>query len=590
MDVKEQIKRSVSIVDVVSLYVNLKPAGKSLKALCPFHTEKTPSFYVMPDKDTFACYGCNKFGDIFTFIQEIEHIGFSEAMNFLIDRFQVQVDHKVLKRTARKEIYQQINQAALKYFQENLLDNAEGKKAQEYLKQRGISDKTVQLFALGYAENRWDGLYRYLQKQSLDIEKAIELGLLVRNDAKRIYDRFRGRIIFPIYSESETHFPIAFGGRTIFDEPNKYLNSPDTPLYKKSHHLYGFHLSKHAVREKKSSILVEGYFDAVSLYQSGIENVAASLGTALTENQIYLLKRFSEDIYIFYDNDRAGIAAALRAIEKMLEQHVNPRIISLSSAKDPDDYVREQGIKAFYQLLDSAKNGFHFLLHHIELQYDTSQPEKKQQAVQAIMAIIEKIGDPLIRDEYTSIAADFFRVDKQLLTTSRKNPAPLQVKERMKLLNITLAERIFLESLLAVPAFLEDAKTLCNDDILSVLQTANIIRLLFQHYNKETKTIDDFSGIARQLSDAERGLFMDIYETSKSISPQQDKVETQIESSIVEFHKMLNKQQCQRIAQEIKIAERQQDAQRLQELLKRKYLYFQSRYQKNKEKHPDKMI
>ncbi len=377
MDIRDQIKRRVSIMETAALYVELKPAGKYYKALCPFHTEKTPSFFVNPEKDTFTCYGCNKFGDIFTLVQEIENISFPEAMNFLIEKFNVPVEKIDRHKTTDTDVYASINEIALKYFKDNLYDSPEGKEAFQYLKQRGIGQETIQLFSLGYAENKWDGLYNYLKEKSCDMTKAEELGLVIQNPQKNsIYDRFRGRIIFPIFSESGAL--IAFGGRTIFNDSNKYLNSPDTPLYKKSNHLYGFNQAKHAIREHKYSILVEGYFDVVSLYQNGVKNTVASLGTALTENQIYLLKRFSSTIYVYYDSDKAGIAAAIRAIEKMFEQNINPNIITDADAKDPDDFIRKKGLKAFNQLVDHSTDGFRFLIDQIAQEYDLKIPEKKK--------------------------------------------------------------------------------------------------------------------------------------------------------------------------------------------------------------------
>ncbi|MDQ1355307.1 MAG: primase, partial [Acidobacteriota bacterium] len=263
MDVRDQIKSRLSITEVAGLYVDLKPAGKNLKALCPFHTEKTPSFFVMPDKNTFTCFGCNKFGDIFTLVQEMEHMSFPEAMNFLTEKFNIPVDKTNRQKSIPTDVYTSINEIALKYFKDNLSDSPESKQAVNYLRQRGITDDTIRLFSLGYAENKWDGLSNHLRQQSCDMAKAVELGLVIRNPQKNsVYDRFRGRIIFPIYSESGAL--IAFGGRTIFDDPSKYLNSPDTPLYKKSNHLYGFNRAKDMIREKKSVILVEGYFDMVS--------------------------------------------------------------------------------------------------------------------------------------------------------------------------------------------------------------------------------------------------------------------------------------------------------------------------------------
>jgi DNA primase len=561
MEIKEQIKRSVSITDVVSQYVNLKPAGKYLKSLCPFHTEKTPSFYVMPEKDNFSCYGCNKFGDIFTFVQEIENLSFPDAMKFLIDKFNIPIEYDKQQsgKFVKKDIYDKINRLALKYFRENLLDGKEGKKAAAYLKQRGISQQTIERFNLGYAENRWDGLTNFFQRQSADIEKAIELGLLIKSDNRRVYDRFRGRIIFPIFSESGA--PIAFGGRTIFDEPSKYLNSPDTPVYKKSKHLYGFNLSKNAMRESKKAILVEGYFDVVSLFQHGVENVAASLGTALTEKQIYLLKRFSDRIYIFYDTDKAGVNAAIRGIEKMFEQNINPGIISFTGgeAKDPDDFIREKGLGEFNELVDRSTDGFRFLVGKISQKYDTKVPEQKSRAIQSIMSFVEKMPDPIIRNEYTHMVADFFKVEESVLQLKKRNNGKEQDTERAVRLPVTLSERIFLESLLALPLLIGEIKELITDDILSVLSSRHILRMLMHHFNPKTNAIDDLSQVTAQLSPPETMLIQDIYEHIDTVPDDRAELEERLETAFLEFHDMLNRRRAKQIDQEIKIAERQND-------------------------------
>ena len=590
MDLKEQIKRHVSITDVVSLYVDLKPAGKYLKALCPFHTEKTPSFFVMPEKDSFSCYGCNKFGDIFAFVQEVENLSFPDAMNFLIDRFNIPIEKKKSSGVFKKDIYVKINETAMKYFKDNLVNGtgSEAKNALNYLDQRGIHRKTLELFSLGYAENKWDGLYNYLKNNSCDIEKAVELGLLIKNNANRIYDRFRGRIIFPILSESGT--PIAFGGRTIFDEPNKYLNSPDTPLYKKSKYLYGFNLTKKFIREKKYSILVEGYFDVISLYQGGVKNVAASLGTALTENQIYLLKRFSDKIYIFYDSDKAGVAAAVRGIEKMFEQNINPGIITFADsgvdadAKDPDDFIRKKGQEAFNRLVETSTDGFKFLLEKISQKYDTKVPERKNDAIQSIMNFVGKFSEPIIRDEYIRLAADFFKVDEKKLEVKGKSSpltaGPVSGKE----LAVTPAERIFLESILAIPELIDEVKGLFNDDMLSVLASGNIIRLLLKNYNREAKAIDDYNKISKELSNAERVLFQDIFDNNKNVKKEKALMEKQVEFSFLKFQDILNKRDARRIDQEIKLAEQQDNFELVRRLLEEKNRYITSKY-KQKHRH-----
>ena len=580
MEIKEQIKRSVSISDVVSMYVDLKPAGKYMKALCPFHTEKTPSFFVMPEKDSFSCYGCNKFGDIFTFIQEIENLSFKDSMNYLIDKFNIPIDRKDTRRFVKKDDYAHINALAMKYFRTGLLDSAEGKKATEYLKQRGIRHEMIDKFSLGYAQNSWDGLMKYLKKESIDVNKSIELGLLIKNDSGRIYDRFRGRIIFPIFSESGA--PIAFGGRTIFDEPSKYLNSPDTPLYKKSKHLYGFNLSKNAIRDRKFSVLVEGYFDVVSLYQQGVENVAASLGTALTENQIYLLKRFSDDIFIFYDNDKAGINAAVRGIEKMFEQNINPGVISLTeadaaNAKDPDDFVRQNGYDGFLRLKETAVSGFQFLVDKIAQKYDLSVPERKNDAIRSIMNFVEKIGEPIIRDDYKRMVADFFKVDESKLQV-RNIKKNREGRSGGQKLSITVAERLLLEALLAVPELIGEIRELVTEDVLSVIVSRNILQNLVQSFNPKTGEIDDFRVITERLSEPERILFRDVYEGAEKVNKERDFLEKRVEASFLEFHDMINRRNARWLDQQIKIAEQENNSEKLRRLIQEKTKYIRLKY------------
>jgi len=581
MDVKDQIKRRVSITDVAALYVDLKPAGKYLKALCPFHTEKTPSFFVMPEKDSYSCYGCNKFGDIFSMVMEMENIGFPEAMNFLIDRFHVQVDKSARGKNISTDVYTRINEIAAKYFNDNLYDGREGKSALNYLKQRGIGEETIRLFSLGYAENKWDGLYNFFREHSCDIQKATELGLLIRNPQKNsVYDRFRGRIIFPIFSESGAL--IAFGGRTIFDDPNKYLNSPDTPLYKKSKHLYGFNVAKKDIREKKSSILVEGYFDMVSLYQNGVKNAVASLGTALTENQIYLLKRFSDVIYIYYDSDKAGVTAAVRGIEKMFEQNINPRIVSSTEAKDPDDLIRQKGLKTFLELLDQSPGGFKFLLDNVARKYDLRVPEQKKQAVDRMMSFVDKFNDPIVRGEYIRMTADFFKIDEKLLKPTNKDRKNDGSGEPVKGLNITPAERIFLQSVFTLPELIAEVKELFDEKLLSVLSSRNIIRLLMQNYNPGTRAIDNITRISEQLTDAERVEFRNIFENRGNGKNSIDRadLEQKVETAVLKFVDLKNKQETRRIDRQIKIAERENNISEVLKLMREKNQYIKNKYSK----------
>jgi DNA primase len=359
------------------------------------------------------------------------------------------------------------------------------------------------------------------------------------------------------------------------------LNSPDTPLYKKSKHLYGFHLAKKSIRETKYAVLVEGYFDVVSLYQYGIKNVVASLGTALTENQIYLLKRFSEKVYIFYDSDKAGIDATLRGIEKMFEQNMNPGIIVLDNtdAKDPDDFIKQHGVKAFHQLVESATDGFKFLIRYMTRMYDMKIPERKNDAIRGIMNVVERISEPIIRNEYIRMVADFFGIDESLLK-SRKigSAAGNGVQVSRKRLGITLAERVFLENILAAPELISEVRELLTNELLSALASRNIIRLLLGHYNEEKKEIQDFNEISRELSDAEREEFRDLFEHAVAVKKDRDQVEMEIESCMLEFQDISNKREVRRIDQEIKIAARENNIEMVQQLIQKKTKYIKSKY------------
>lgn len=583
MDVSDQIKNRLTIAEVAALYVDLKPAGKNLKALCPFHTEKTPSFYIMPEKNTFTCFGCHKFGDIFTFVQEMENLSFPEAMNFLIEKFNIPVAKTGRQKSIPTDAYTRLNEIALQYFKANLTDSPEGKRAMNYLQQRGITPETIRTFSLGYAENKWDGLTNHLKRHACDLDKAMELGLVIRHTQKNsVYDRFRGRIIFPIFSESGAH--IAFGGRTIFDDPSKYLNSPDTPLYKKSNHLYGFNRAKEFIREKKAAVLVEGYFDMVSLYQNGVKNAVASLGTALTEQQIYLLKRFSETIYVYYDSDKAGIEATTRAIEKMFEQNINPRIIAEAGVKDPDDLIRQKGLKTFLQLLDGANDGFKYLLTKIAQDYDLKIPERKNQAVERLMSFVEKFGEPIIRDEYIRTASDFFQVDEKNLKLKYKvKPGPTEFTKESEHntpgLSITPAERIFLEAIVAMPELIEQLNGVLDSELLSLLAGRNIIRMLLSHYNPRAKQIENYSKISADLNAPERVELRNIFNSSERIEKDKKNLEKKLIASLSTFTDMLNVQKFKQVQQRIKIAERENNMQEALRLMIEKNKYIKNKYQ-----------
>jgi len=581
MDSKDQIKEYISIVDVASLYVSLKPAGKYYKALCPFHSEKTPSFFVYPEKNTFSCYGCNRFGDIFALVQEMENIGFVEAMHFLADKFNIPLE-KTSRKTVNKDEYLQVNELALNFYKENLFAGEEGKTALSYLKNRGLQNHTIEQFSLGYAPNAWDGLSNYLSKKKAPQGKALELGLLVKNEKNRVYDRFRGRIIFPIFSE--TGAVVAFGGRTLFEDTAsaastakvasaagaalgaKYLNSPDTPIYKKGHHLFGFQLSKNFMKEEKAGILVEGYLDMISLYQAGIRHVAASLGTALTEKQVHLLKRFCATIYIFYDSDAAGETATIRNIEKMFEQNVNPRIVVIDGAKDPDEYVRSRGAKAMHDILGKTEDGFKFLLNKASREFALHDPVQKRKAVDAVIQAIGKMSDPIIRDDYLQRTAVFFKISPELLQLELQPQKPLENADLP--LKISLMEEKILEALLRAPEVIPEIKEFFSEELLAILAIRNIIKLIFASFERCGEI--RFSEINQSLSTAEKTRLNDIFSKKTQAAKERSEIEKDIITSIGNFQKKLAASKTKQLNQDIAVAERDNNKDKLSQLMKLK--------------------
>jgi DNA primase len=581
MDSKDQIKEYISIVDVAALYVSLKPAGKNYKALCPFHTEKTPSFFVMPEQNTFSCFGCNKFGDIFTLVQEMEHIGFVEAMHFLADKFNIPLE-KTRFNPVKKDEYLQLNELALDFFRGHLFESDEGKAAQGYLKKRGLQKQTVEQFSMGYAPNSWDGLASRLRQKKASLEKAIELGLLVRGDKGRPYDRFRGRVMFPIFSE--TGAILAFGGRTLVEDPAKYLNSPDSPVYRKGSHLYGFHLSKNFMKEEKSGILVEGYLDMISLFQAGVRNVAASLGTALTEKQVHLLNRFCASIYVFYDHDAAGETAAMRNIEKMFEQNVNPRIVVIAGAKDPDEYVRLRGAQALRQALADAEDGFKFLLSKAGRDFKLNDPLQRKKGLDMVLQAIGKMTDPIIRDDYLQRTASFFKVPATLLNLElqpQRQPDPGEQP-----LKIGLMEEKLLETLLRAPEVIPEIREFFSDELLSILSVRNIVTRLFACFDRFGEI--RFSEVAQHLTPPEKARLNDVFAKKTHGAKERSEIERDIVTSIHSFQRKLITMQTRQINQDIAAAEREHDAAKITQLMKRKSDLLHILIRRSREEHLEK--
>ncbi|WP_164730942.1 DNA primase [Anoxybacter fermentans] len=402
-DFIEEIRQRADIVDLVSDYVKLELKGKNYVGLCPFHNEKTPSFTVSRDKKLYYCFGCGAGGDIFNFLMEIENLPFFEAAKVLAERYGVPIPQKKPNRTRRKsdEIRDQlfeIHEWAAKFYQYLLLEHKLGKNALKYFEKRGFTRATIEKFRLGYAPRAWTALFHFLKKKGYPDYLLEKSGLVLPGKQKNgYYDRFRDRAIFTIFNLRGQ--PIGFGGRVMEPDQNpKYLNSPETPIFLKNQNLYGFNFAMDQIRKTGQAIIVEGYTDVITAHQYGIENVVASLGTSLTENQARLLARYAEEVYIAYDADTAGQKATLRGLDILKNTGLIVKVIELPDELDPDELIRKNGAEAFKSLLEDAISFIDFKLNKILKQYDLDSPDGKVQAVQELLPMFLNIDNAIEKD------------------------------------------------------------------------------------------------------------------------------------------------------------------------------------------------
>lgn len=415
----DDIRRASDIVEVVGGVVKLRRRGKNFIGLCPFHQEKTPSFNVNPEMQIYKCFGCGKGGNVFQFVMETERVSFVEAVRSLAERAGIKIPEEGKDEKAQEESDRLHNalRFAGRLFHDNLTKTDEGRGALEYFKQRGFSDDTLRAFGLGYALNSWDNLLTHARREGIRDEDLLAAGLLrKREDGSSFYDYFRGRAMFPILSSAGR--VVAFGARKMRDDDpiqGKYINSPETPVYSKSRILFGLSHAKEAIRQLDAVLLVEGYADMISLFQAGVQNVVASSGTALTEDQLSLLGRYTKNLVLVYDGDSAGSRATIRGIDLALEKDMDLRIVSLPSGEDPDSYVRNHGANAFRDLLGKAVSFIDFkALEYRKMGlFDTT--EGKAKAVRAIVQSIARISDELKRSFFIKDVAERYGLYESVL-------------------------------------------------------------------------------------------------------------------------------------------------------------------------------
>lgn len=431
----DEVKNRVDIVDVVSDFVSLKKSGQNYKALSPFANEKTPSFFVVPSKGIFKDFSSGKGGDAFTFVMEHEKLSYAETIRYLAKKYGVEIkedklsDENRAEQSEREGLYILMN-FAKDFYKNILLTHEEGRSiGLSYFRERGFNDRTIEKFELGYALEGWENFSKEAVSKGYNKELLEKTGLVVKKEDGSSYDRFRGRVIFPVHNISGK--VLAFGARMMGKDKNqpKYINSPETEIYHKSDVLYGLYQGKNAIRNKENCYLVEGYTDVISMHQADVENVVASSGTALTEGQIRLIHRFTENVTVLFDGDSAGIKAALRGIDMILKGGLNVRVVLFPDGEDPDSYSRKVGTTEFQKFLKEKSQDFVSFKTNLYAAEAAGDPIRKAESIKEIISSISLIPDPVKRSVYIQETSNLLKIAEQVLLTELNK---ILIQERRK--------------------------------------------------------------------------------------------------------------------------------------------------------------
>ncbi len=414
----DEIRLRSNMVQLVSEYVTLKKAGRNFQGLCPFHSEKTPSFTVNEEKQFFHCFGCNAGGDLFSFLMRVEQMTFPEAVKALAERAGVEVPSKSFgpeqrKEASKKEKLFEINEESCRYFQGLLEKNQTGKEVRQYLLNRGIKEDVAEKYRLGFAGPAWEGLTRHLEQRKVSLKLVGELGLCMQKQRGGFYDRFRNRLMFPIRDVRGKI--IAFGGRSLDGKTPKYMNSPESALYQKGRNLYGLDAAKQAIQREGWLILVEGYFDLLAMVQHGFQNVVAALGTALTEEQVKIIRRYTDQVVTIFDADPAGVKATLRNLEPFLQAGIRAKMIVLPEDNDPASYLQAQGPENMQKRMEKAVDLMTFLIDDVVGRYFPLTPSSKARAASELLPVVAKIPDTIERYEYLREIGERLDIQEQVL-------------------------------------------------------------------------------------------------------------------------------------------------------------------------------
>ena len=577
----DDVKNQADIVRIVSDYVTLKKRGANHMACCPFHSEKTPSFNVHQTKGIYKCFGCGAGGSIFDFIMRIEGCSFPEAVRIIAEKSGIPIpaveETEDFKKLAQnREVVLKLNEWAAAFFESQLNVGQEGERARNYIASRGISDDTQKLFRIGYAPDRWDGLVNHLKEMGATTDEIDSSGLAVVKEQGGFYDRFRGRVIFPI-TDSQNRV-IAFGGRVMGEGEPKYLNSPETAVYTKGRNLYGLAHAKNQIRNLGFAILVEGYLDCIIPYQEGIHNVVASLGTALTDSQVRLLRRYMDQpqIVVNFDPDSAGQAATMRSIEMLLTEGFKVNILHMPTDEDPDEYVRAHGGESFLRLLKTTQPYIEYIIDTVTAESDISRPSGKVEAINSILPHLARMRDKVARADYADQIADRLRVDSRVIrdelrrvaTNRQQSLDPKRVRAAQEM---TVAERQLLELMLASADVRRAIAPNLKEEDYSDLATATIFSALITLHDEEAEV--DFSTLRERVEgEQERELLpaLLISDLAWAIEDDFDTLFKKATEALSSLRRRKLERRLDQIQIELGQAEREQDTERVLRLYQEK--------------------
>lgn len=574
----DDLKRQADIVRVIQDYVQLKKKGANWMACCPFHKEKTPSFSVSPAKEIFFCFGCHKGGTVFNFVMEIERVPFPEAIRIVADKVGMPLpkmvdDSRFEARRQEADEVIQLNSLALDWWQKQLESSPEGRIARDYLNQRQLTEDTQKTFCLGYAPDSWEALSSYLRQKGATQQQIERSGLVVKKEEGGSYDRFRGRLMVPVFDHQGR--PIAFGGRTLKNEDAKYINSPETPAYVKGRNLFGLNLTRDDIRRQGFAILVEGFLDLIVPYQFGVRNIVASLGTALTQDQVKLIGRFARKVVVNYDGDRAGVQAAKKAIEVLLAEDIEVKVLVLPDNADPDEFIRKFGATEYQRRRAQAQPHIQFVIENALRDRSLHRPAEKAEAVEEVLPYIRAVNSRIQKREYFDMAMDALGIDRENVNTStwrrelwqmvrdNRTRTPQSVQPATRRAEATAAEQRLLSLLFADEGLRRQVLPMLRKEDYEDLATAPLFHALLD-LDREGAAID-FENVSSKTDGdefANKMIPMLLMNSSLHGSNQHYIPEECVST----FRLMRIEQRIEELRRELVIAERAQDDEKVSKL------------------------